>query len=65
MFNRKNIGQTLSVTQSAGLNLSKEDFDIELRANITYSSVNYSINKSLNENYITQSYSGELAYTYH
>ena len=63
LFNRKNIGQTLSVTQSAGLNLSKEDFDIELRANITYSSVNYSINKSLNENYITQSYSGELAYT--
>ncbi len=63
LFKQRNIGQTLSVTQSAGLNLSREDFDIELRANVTYSSVNYSINRALNENYITQSYSGELAYT--
>lgn len=64
LYKRKNIGQTLSVTQSAAINIAKEKYDFAVRANITYTAVNYSVNKSLNEDYLTQSYSGDFAYTF-
>jgi hypothetical protein len=64
LYKRKNIGQTFSVTQSAAIIITKEKYDFAVRANITYTTVNYSVNKSLNEDYLTQGYSGDFAYTF-
>jgi hypothetical protein len=64
LYKRKNIGQTLSVNQSAAINITKEKYDFAVRANITYTKVSYSVNKSLNEDYYTQNYSGDFAYTF-
>jgi hypothetical protein len=64
LYKKQNIGQNFSMTQTAALTISKEKFDFAVRANITYTSVSYSVNKSLNEDYFTQNYSGDFAYTF-
>ena len=60
----KNVGNTLSLNQGAGVNFNKESFDIGVKANIAYTNVRYSVNTLLNENYFTQTYSGDLSYTF-
>lgn len=64
LYKKQNIGQNFSMTQTAALTIAKEKFDFAVRANITYTSVSYSVNKSLNEDYFTQNYSGDFAYTF-
>jgi hypothetical protein len=64
LYKQKNIGKTWSVNQGASLNFNKENIDFGVKANLTYTNVSYSVNKSLNEDYITQTYSGDISYTF-
>ena len=63
LYKQKNIGQTFSATQGVGVNISKNKLNLGLNANITYTSINYSVNKMLNEDYFTQTYSTDITYT--
>jgi hypothetical protein len=60
----KNIGNTFSATQGAGVNINKEKIDFGVKLNLTYTDVRYSINSSSNEDYFTQTYSGDFSYTF-
>lgn len=60
----KNIGKTFSVNQGAGFNFNKEKIDFGVKANLAYTSVNYSVNTALNEKYYTQTYSADFSYTF-
>ena len=62
--NRKNIGKTFTVNQGAGFNYNKEKLDFGVKANLAYTSVNYSVNTALNEKYYTQTYSADFSYTF-
>lgn len=61
---QKNIGNTVTLSQGASLNLNGEKMDLGARANASYSTINYSLNKARNEDYITQSYSLDFSYTF-
>ncbi len=61
---QKNIGKTLTVTQGASLNINAEKLDLGARANVSYSTVNYSVNTTRNEDYFTHSYSLDFSYTF-
>lgn len=61
---KKNETKTVSITQGAGVNFNKEKIDFGVKANISYNKVKYSINTQLNEDYFTQTYSGDVAYTF-
>jgi hypothetical protein len=63
LYKKKNIGQTLNLTQSAGANFSfKEKINVSARASLSYFSIKYSVNSGLNENYFTQTYSADFSY---
>lgn len=64
LYKQKNIGKTWSVNQGAGVNFNKEKLDFGVKFNIAYTNIAYSVNKSLNEDYITQTYSGDISYTF-
>ena len=61
---QKNYTKSFAVTQGAGVNINKEKIDFGIKANITYNDVSYTINKQLNEDYFTQTYSGDITYTF-
>lgn len=61
---QKNIGKTLMFTQGASLNLNGEKFDMGVRANVSYSKVNYSLNKTRNQDYLTHVYSLDFSYMF-
>jgi hypothetical protein len=63
LYKQKNIGQTFSATQGVGVNISKNKLNLGLNANVTYTNINYSVNKMLNEDYFTQTYSTDITYT--
>ena len=64
IYKQKNIGKTFSVNQGAGFNFNKETVDFGIKANLEYIDVKYSVNKQLNENYLTQTYSADFSYTF-
>jgi hypothetical protein len=64
LYGKKNTGKTFSGTQGAGINFNKDKFDIGVRLNLAYTNVRYSVNTSLNEDYFTQTYSGDFSYTF-
>lgn len=60
----KNIGNTMTLTQTAGANFSlKEKWDLSANASLSYFNVKYSVNESLNEDYLSQTYSADISYT--
>jgi len=61
---QKNIGNTVSINQGAGVNINKEKIDFGVKANLAYTNVRYSLNTQLNEDYITQTYSADVSYTF-
>lgn len=63
LYKQKNIGQTMSATQGVGVNISKNKLNLGLNANVTYTNIKYSVNKMLNEDYFTQTYSTDVSYT--
>ncbi|MBL0068385.1 MAG: TonB-dependent receptor [Chitinophagaceae bacterium] len=60
----KNITKTFTINQGLGMNYNKEKLDFGVKANIAYNTVKYTINTQLNENYFTQTYSGDISYTF-
>lgn len=61
---QKNYTRTFTVTQGAGVNLNKEKFDVGLRLNVTYNDVKYTVNSNQNDDYLTQTYSGDVSYNF-
>jgi hypothetical protein len=61
---KKNLTKSISVTQGVGLNISKEKFDFGVKANLAYNNVKYSMNKQSDEDYFTQTYSGDVTYKF-
>lgn len=61
---KKNLTRTFIISQGAGVNINKEKIDFGVRANLAYNKVKYSINTQLNEDYITQTYSGDFSYNF-
>lgn len=64
LYKQKNIGKTIMINQGVGVNFNKEKFDFGVKANIAFTDVKYSVNKILNEDYYTQTYSGDMSYTF-
>ena len=62
--NEKNLTKTTTISQGAGVNINKEKIDFGIKANIAYNNVKYSINALLDEDYFTQTYSGDVSYTF-
>jgi hypothetical protein len=60
----QNITKNISISQGAGVNINKEKIDFGVKANIAYNNVKYSINDQLNEDYFTQTYSGDVSYNF-
>ncbi|MGB3007366.1 MAG: outer membrane beta-barrel protein, partial [Chitinophagaceae bacterium] len=60
----ENITNSISVSQGVGLNISKEKFDFGVKANLAYNNIKYSINSLRNEDYYTQTYSGDASYKF-
>src|SRR5690606_20534877 len=61
---QKNFTKTAMIMQGVGVNLSKEKYDLGLRANLTYSDVKYTVNAQLNEDYWTQNYALDFSYNF-
>ncbi|MBE2231810.1 MAG: TonB-dependent receptor [Chitinophagaceae bacterium] len=60
----KNITRTFTVNQGVGMNFNKEKLDFGIRANLAYNTVTYSVNSTQNEDFYTQTYSGDVSYTF-
>lgn len=65
LYQQKNIGKTLAASQRAGINFNILDkFDFGANLTVAYNSVKYSVNQSLNEDYISQTYSVDMTYQF-
>ncbi len=65
LYKQKNTGKTLTLTQTAGANFSlKEKWDISFNGSVSYNTIKYSVNTSLNENYLSQTYSADVSYRF-
>ena len=60
----KNLTKTVTLSQGGGVNINKEKIDFGVRANLAYNNVKYSRSPSANEDYFTQTYSGDVSYTF-
>jgi hypothetical protein len=60
----KNYTNSIYISQGAGININKDKIDFGIRANVAYNNVKYTINSQLNEDYFTQTYSGDISYTF-
>jgi hypothetical protein len=65
LYKEKNIGKTITITQGAGINfnLLNEKLDLGVNMSVSYYNVRYSVNTSLNEKYVSQTYSADISYT--
>lgn len=65
LYKQKNIGNTMTLTQTAGANFSlKEKWDISFNGSVSYNTIKYSVNTTQNENYLSQTYSADVSYTF-
>jgi hypothetical protein len=62
LYKRQNIGTTINVSQGIGITLTREKFDFNIRANVTYTNTRYSVNKTLNADFFNHNYSADLLY---
>ena len=60
----KNKGKTFAITQGAGVNINKDKFNMGARANITYTTVGYTVSDEQDEDYFTHTYSLDFSYTF-
>jgi hypothetical protein len=59
------VGKTLTLTQTAGANFNlKEKWDLAFKGTLSYYNIKYSVNTALNESYLAQTYSFDVAYTF-
>lgn len=65
LYGEENTGRTITLTQTAGANFNlKEKWDIAANASLSYYKIKYSVNTALNDDYLTQTYSADVAYTF-
>jgi hypothetical protein len=65
LYKQKNIGKTWTFTESAGANFNlKDKLDFGVKASLAYYNVKYSANSTQNQHYFTQTYSGDITYTF-
>ena len=64
LYKERNIGKTFNISQTAGFNYNKEKLDFGVKATVGYTDIKYSVNKQLNEDYYTQTYSADFSYTF-
>jgi hypothetical protein len=65
LYKQLNVGKTITLTQSAGANFNlKEKWDIAFKGSLSYYNIKYSVNTALNESYLSQTYSFDVAYTF-
>jgi hypothetical protein len=60
----KFTSKTFTVNQGAGVNINKEKIDFGVKANLAYSKTNYSNLMQEDIDYYTQTYSGDISYTF-
>ena len=61
---QKNVLNNLIITQTAGINLDiKKKLNLGVNASLAYNKATYSVQKNLNTNYYTQTYSADVSYT--
>jgi len=60
----KYTSKTFSVTQGVGVNINKEKIDFGIKANVSYNTTSYSNPQQADIDYFTQTYSGDVAYTF-
>lgn len=64
LYKQKNTGNTVTLTQTAGANFNlKEKWDLSANASLSYYNIKYSVNTSLNEHYLSQTYSADVSFT--
>ncbi len=59
---QKLFTKNFSITQGAGVNINKEKIDFGVKANVTYTHINYSDNRD-DLKYYTQTYSADVTWT--
>ncbi len=65
LYKQLNVGKTLTLTQTAGANFNlKEKWDLAFKGTLSYYNIKYSVNTALNESYLAQTYSFDVAYTF-
>jgi hypothetical protein len=65
LYNQVNISTTWVVTQTAGINLAFGDkLNLGLNASLAYNTAAYSVQKNLNDQYFSQTYSADISYTF-
>jgi hypothetical protein len=65
LYKQRNIGNTWTVTQTAGTNINlKDKWDLAASVSLSYYNIKYSVNTSLNESYLTQTYSADISYRF-
>lgn len=65
IYNEKNLTHRWMLTQSLGFNFNhKEKFDMGINGSISYNNARYSLQENLNTEYFTQTYSGDISYTF-
>ncbi|MBM3431645.1 MAG: TonB-dependent receptor [Bacteroidetes bacterium] len=65
LYKQLNVGKTITLTQTAGANFNlKEKWDIAFKGSVSYYNIKYSVNTALNESYLSQTYSFDVAYTF-
>ncbi len=65
LYSQLNVGKTLTLTQTAGANFNlKEKWDLAFKGSLSYYNIKYSVNTALNESYLAQTYSFDVAYTF-
>lgn len=64
LTHQKFTSKTLSVNQGVGVNINKEKLDFGVKANVSYSQTSYSNPLQSDIDYFTQTYSGDVTYTF-
>lgn len=65
LYKQKNTGKTWTLTQTAGANFSlKDKWDLSANGSISYNNVKYNLATSQNTNYLSQTYSADVSYTF-
>lgn len=65
LYKQLNVGKTITLTQTVGANFNlKEKWDLAFKGSLSYYNIKYSVNTALNESYLAQTYSFDVAYTF-
>jgi len=64
VYKEKSLTHRLLLTQTFGFNYNKNKFDMGVTGGLTYNNARYSLQKNLNTEYFTQTYTADFSYTF-